>query len=46
MEQKVAVITGGGHGIGKCVAEEFRKIGVAVEIIDRIPGDHYIGDLS
>ena len=43
---KVAVITGGASGIGKCIAEEFRKAGAIVCVIDKAEGNHYVGDIS
>lgn len=43
---KVAVITGGAKGIGRCIAEQFKQQGAMVEIIDILPGDHYVGDIS
>lgn len=45
-ENKVAVITGGAHGIGKCIAEEFLKNRAEVCVIDKTPGDHFVGDIS
>ena len=44
--EKVVVITGGAAGIGKCMAEEFKKAGATVCVIDKTPGDHYVGDIS
>ena len=43
---KIVVITGGAAGIGKCMAEEFRKAGATVCVIDKAAGDHYVGDVS
>ena len=45
-QNKVVVITGGASGIGKCIAEEFRKAGAAVCVIDKAEGEHYVGDIS
>lgn len=43
---KIAVVTGGANGIGKCIAEEFRKAGAHVCVIDKADGEHFVGDIS
>ena len=43
---KVIVITGGAGGIGKCIAQEFRKERAQVCVIDQAAGDHYVGDIG
>ena len=43
---KVVVVTGGARGIGACIAQQFRAAGAKVHIIDKAPGDHYVGDIA
>lgn len=45
-KDKIVIVTGGAQGIGKCVADEFRKEGAIVCVIDKQEGDHYVGDIS
>ena len=45
-EGKITVVTGGAHGIGKAIADEFRGEGAVVHIIDIKPGDWFVGDVG
>ena len=45
-DKKVAVVTGGAHGIGKAVADAFRAEGVTVHVIDKTQGEWFTGDVS
>lgn len=43
---KIAIVTGGAQGIGRCIADEFRRAGAKVCVIDRQPGNHFVGDIA
>lgn len=43
---KVAVVTGGARGIGRCIREQFEKAGAAVCVIDVLDNDFFVGDIA
>ena len=46
LKDKIVVITGGAQGIGRCIAEEFEKLGATVCVIDKQQGNYFVGDLA
>lgn len=45
-QNRVVVVTGGAKGIGKTIADEFRKTGAHVCVIDLLENDYFVGDLA
>ena len=45
-KNKVVIVTGGANGIGRCIADEFRKQVAIVRVIDKQEGEHFVGDIS
>ena len=45
-DKKTVVVTGGARGIGRAVADAFAREGASVFIMDKQPGEWFVGDVS
>ena len=43
---KIAIVTGGARGLGKCIREHVEASGATVCVIDLLDNDYFVGDLA